>query len=196
MKDFFKKYRLSFDALTIANIIIGIMLTANPGFSTGFICIILGIVSLIWGTASLYKHFRVIRYGYRSRFDLAQAVLGIMLSILLIFGRKFLAAVLPTIIGFTIIFQSLSKIRMAIFQKNSGAEKWLLALVLHIIGLLLGLSLIFNPFKAFLGVIRLIGIVLLINGITRLFTDFMFTKEMEKINKESDNNIIDVDFTE
>jgi uncharacterized membrane protein HdeD (DUF308 family) len=85
---------------------------------------------------------------------------------------------------------------LAFFQKKSGAEKWLLSLILHTIGLLLGLSLIFNPFTAFLGVIRLIGIALLINGITRLFTDFIFTKEMDKINRKSDENIIDIEYTE
>ena len=85
---------------------------------------------------------------------------------------------------------------MAIFQKKSGANKWALGLVLNIFGLILGLSLVFNPFKAFLSVIRLVGIVLLINGITRLFTDFFFAREMDKINNKSDSNVIDVEFTD
>ena len=196
MKNFFKKYHLSLDPLTIANIIIGIMLTIHPRFSTGFICIILGIVCLAWGGFSIYKHFAAKKYGYTSRFDLIQAVMGLILSFVFIFCRRFLASVLPVLIGTTIIFQSNSKINMAIFQKKSGANKWALGLVLNIFGLILGLSLVFNPFKAFLSVIRLVGIVLLINGITRLFTDFFFAREMDKINNKSDSNVIDVEFTD
>lgn len=196
MKNFFKKYRLSFDPLTIANIIIGIMLTINPEFSTRFISIALGIVSLIWGIGSIYRNINVKKYGYRSKFDIAQAVVGIILSFLFIFCGNFLAAVLPIIIGIAIAFQSISKIRMALFQKYSGAEKWLLGFVLNIIGFILGMCLIFNPFKAFMKVIRLMGIVLLINGISRLFTDFFFAHEMDKIKNETSENVIDVDFTE
>lgn len=196
MKEFFRKYHLSFDPLTIANIIIGIMLTVNPEFSTGFICIILGIVSMVWGITSLYKHFKAKKYGFISRFDMIQAIAGIFLSFILIFCRGFLAAVLPVIIGLTIIFQSISKINMALYQKRSGAGKWHLGFVLNIIGLILGLSLVFNPFSAFMSVIRLVGIVLLINGVSRLFTDFFFAHEMDKINHESDDNIIDVEYTD
>ena len=185
MKNFFKKYHLSLDPLTIANIIIGIMLTIHPRFSTGFICIILGIVCLAWGGFSIYKHFAAKKYGYTSRFDLIQAMMGLILSFVFIFCRRFLASVLPVLIGTTIIF-----------QKKSGANKWALGLVLNIFGLILGLSLVFNPFKAFLSVIRLVGIVLLINGITRLFTDFFFAREMDKINNKSDSNVIDVEFTD
>ena len=196
MKEFFRKYHLSFDPLTVSNIIIGIMLTVNPEFSTGFICIVLGIVCLIWGISSLCRYFKAKKLEIISGFDMIQAVAGIGLSFLLIFGRSFLAAIFPMIIGFTIIFQSISKINMALYQKKSGAEKWLLGLVLNIVGLILGISLIFNPFSAFMSVIRLVGIVLLVNGITRLFTDFFFAHEMDKISNETDNKVIDVDYTE
>lgn len=196
MKEFFRKYHLTFDALTIANIIIGVMLMINPQFSLGLLCIILGIVSLIWGITSLVRHFKARRFGYRSRFDMIQAVTGIILCFVLIFCRPFLASVFPVIIGITIIFQSISKINMALYQKNSGAGMWLPGFVLNIIGLVLGLSLVFNPFAAFLSVMRLIGIVLLINGISRLFTDVLFAREMDKINRESKNNVIDVYFTD
>ncbi len=196
MKNFFGKYTLSLDPLTIANIVIGIMLTVNPGFSTGFICVILGIVSLVWGVTSLIRHFRYKRYGYSSRLDMIQAITGIALSFVLIFCREFLAAVFPVIIGLAIIFQSISKINMALYQKRSGAGRWHLGFVLNIIGLVLGFSLVFNPFSAFLSVMRLIGIVLLVNGVSRLFTDILFAHEMDRIQSQSGGSVIDVDYTD
>ena len=42
MREFFEKYKLSFDPLTIANIVLGIVLIINPEFSTR---LILAIVS-------------------------------------------------------------------------------------------------------------------------------------------------------
>lgn len=198
MKNFFKKYRMSFDLLTVANIVIGIILTANPEFFTKFVSIILGIACLFWAATSLVRHFRAMRYGFRSKFDIIQAVIGISLSLLLFFGGKFLASVIPMIIGFTVITQSISKIQLAVFQKRAGAEKWLLGLVLNIIGLLLGFTLIFNPFSAFINVIRLLGIVLLINGVSRLFTDFLYAHEMDKVvgTDSEGNQIIDVEYKE
>ena len=75
MKNFFKKYRMSFDLLTIANIVIGILLTANPEFFTKFVSIILGIACLFWAATSLVRHFRAMRYGFHSKFDIIQAVI-------------------------------------------------------------------------------------------------------------------------
>lgn len=196
MKNFFKKYRLSFDPLTITNIIIGLTLTINPLFSTKFICTILGIACLIWGLVNLIKFFAYSESLYHSKFDTAQAVIGIILGFTFFFGHRAIASILPVIIGITIIFQSISKIRLALFQKRSGAQKWMLGFVLNILGVILGVSLVFNPFGSFLNIIRLVGIVLLINGITRLFTDFLFAKEMDKINREADRNIIDVEYKE
>ncbi len=195
MKNFLRKYRLSLDPLTISNIVFGLFLIINPEFSTKFIFIILGVISLIWGIVSLYRHFRVKKFGYKSKFDMIQAIAGIVLCFIFIFCYKMLAAILPIIIGIIIILQSISKIKMALYQKRSGADKWLLAMSLNIIGLLLGIFLFFNPFKALLNVVRLIGIILFINGITRLFTDFFFEKEMDKINHEG-SDIIDVTFDE
>ena len=130
--------------------------------------------------------------------DSIQAVIGTALSLLLFFGGKFLASVIPMIIGFTVITQSISKIQLAVFQKRSGAEKWLLGLVLNIIGLILGFTLIFNPFGAFINVIRLLGIVLLIHGVSRLFTDFLYAHEMDKVvgTDSEGNQIIDVEYKE
>ena len=189
-----RKNHLSFDPLTIANIVIGIILIINPEFSTAVICILLGIVSLIWGIFSIYKHFFAKKYGYKSKFDIFQGVAGILLSFIFIFCYNALASFLPIPIGIAIIFQSISKIRMAIFQKRSGARKWSLPMCLNIMSLILGTCLIINPFKSFPNVIRLIGIVLLINGITRLFTDFFFSREMDKISRDNDDNAIDVTF--
>jgi len=189
-----KKNHLSFDPLTIANIVIGIILIINPEFSTLVICILLGIVSLVWGIFSIYKHFFAKKYGYKSKFDMFQGFLGILLSFIFIFCYKILASFLPIPIGLAIIFQSISKIRMALYQKRSGAGKWSLPMCLNIMSLILGTCLIISPFKSFLNVIRLIGIVLLINGITRLFTDFFFSREMDKISRDNDDNTIDVTF--
>ena len=77
---------------------------------------------------------------------------------------------------------------------------WLPGFILNILGLLLGISLVFNPFAAFLSVMRLVGIGLVVNGISRLFTDVLFAREMEKISpqkySEDSSKVIDVDFTD
>lgn len=194
MREFFEKYKLSFDPLTIANIVLGIVLIINPEFSTRLICIILGFICLIGGIFSIYKYFAAKKFGYKSKFDTVQAIVGIILSFVFLFCPDFVATLFPIIIGILIIMQSISKIRLAMFQKNAGAKKWTLALTLNIIGLILGICLVFNPFSAFLSIIRMMGIVLLINGISRLFTDFFFAREMDKISRDEKDMAIDVTF--
>ncbi len=194
MREFFEKYKLSFDPLTIANIILGITLIINPKFSTRIFCIIIGVVCLVWGIFSIYNYFSAKKFGYKSKFDTFQAVAGIILSFIFLFCNDFISSLFPRIIGIFIITQSISKMRLALFQKNAGAKKWPLALTLNIIGLFLGICLIFNPFSAFLNIMRMLGIVLLINGITRLFTDFFFAREMEKISRDEKDSAIDVTF--
>lgn len=193
MKKHFRQHHLSFDALTLANLVIGIILTINPKFSTTAICVVLGCACIIWACKSIYNYFSAKKNGYTSVSDCLCAYAGIFLGIFFLTGIKFIVSLLPLIIGFAIVFQSISKIRCALYRKKAGTEKWLFPLILNIIGLITGFFLIYNPFNTMLNILRLLGIVLFINGISRIFNDYLFTGEMKKAQKD---DIIDVSFTE
>ncbi len=193
MKKRLKQHRLSFDALTLANLVIGAILTINPKFSTTVICIILSVACLIWSGKSLFSYFKKKKNGFVSHFDLLSACAGLAAGIFFLTGIQIVVSLLPLIIGMTVSVQSVSKIRFALYQKKTGTRKWLLPLILNIFGLLLGILLVCNPFKTMMNILRLLGIVLFINGISRIFTDFLFAGEMEKSQKD---DIIDVSFSE
>lgn len=193
MKKFIKQHHLSFDALTIANLVIGLILTINPKFSTTVICLILGASCLIWSGKSFYKYFSAKKNGFISVLDLTCACAGVFMCVFFLTGIQIVTALLPVIIGFTVSFQSITKIRLALYHKKAGTGKWLLPLILNIIGLILGFLLVYNPFKTMMNILRLLGIVLFINGISRIFTDYIFAGEMEKSQKD---DIIDVSFSE
>lgn len=193
MKKILKQHRLSFDALTLANLIIGSILTINPKFSTTVICLILGIACLVWSGKKFFNYFSAKKNGFISRFDLICACAGILAGTFFFTGIQIVIALLPVIIGFAVSFQSVSKLRLALYRKKSGADKWLLPLILNIIGLLLGILLVYNPFKTMMNILRLLGIVLFINGISRIFNDFIFSDEMKKTQKD---DIIDVSFSD
>lgn len=193
MKKCFKQHRLSFDALTIANLVIGLILTINPKLSTTVICLILGLACFIWSGTKIFSYFKGDKNTLKSRIDLICACAGFFIGIFFITGIQIVVSLLPIIIGFTVSVQSIAKIRLALYQKRSGATKWLLPLVLNIIGFILGFLLIYNPFKTMMNILRLLGIVLFINGISRIFNDFLFTGEIEKSGKD---DIIDVSFSD
>ncbi|MDO5560837.1 MAG: DUF308 domain-containing protein [Oscillospiraceae bacterium] len=192
-----KRYHLSIDFVTAVNIILGIVLIVNPSFSTNAVCNILGIVSLLWAAISFIQYFSTKKFGISSKFEMFQGLAGAVLCFIFFFAKSFLTRLIPLIVGLTIGVQSISKIKLALLQKKNGVDKWLLALILNIAGLLVGLCLVINPFSSLMTVIRFIGIALVINGIIRFISDFFLIRQIYNMsNTGTRPDIIDIPYNE
>ena len=79
-------------------------------------------------------------------------------------------AILPVALGAVVVVDSCISLKRAFQLKELGMERWWIAALLAVVTLLFGLVVMFNPFQSALLVIRIVGGVLIYQGISDLVT--------------------------
>ena len=79
-----RSIKVSFIAVSVVLIALGLWLLICPGVSSAAICVALGAVSVLYGTIKLLGYFSNDLYRLAFQFDLAVGILSIILGMLLI----------------------------------------------------------------------------------------------------------------
>ncbi len=96
---------------------------------------------------------------------LAIGVVTLLVGILLYIHPEITMVTLPFMIGFLMLFRSVSGIGFALDLKNYGGKAWGYLLALGILGTLISFFLLFNPVAAGMTLVAATGLVMLIIGI-------------------------------
>lgn len=100
---------------------------------------------------------------------LAIGVATLLVGILLYIHPEITMVTLPFMIGFLMLFRSVSGIGFALDLKNYGGNSWGYLLALGILGTLVSFFLLFNPIAAGMTLVAATGLVMLIIGIFHVF---------------------------
>ena len=173
-----KKFRVNFGEylISIFGIIAGVLLAIFPQESVNIITYGIGTVSIIYGIMKVvsYLQNRVISFYYAG-----ELVMGIILVGIGIFGFTNpggIFAILPIILGILVLIEGVSKIQRALMLKNYQYPRWGTAMVLGAAFTGLGLLLVINPFEALVVTVRILGIVLVGDGIAGLWVSLALRK--------------------
>ena len=148
-----KKY----DLLTsIILLVLGILLLFIPGSIVTTVIRIFGIVILVVGILSVLNSSR----NKTNNTDLVYGILISILGIVFISNPQTIASIIPFILGVWIIIKSLFKLQFISTLRKSSVD-YIKPLVINIITLILGIVLVFNPFKGAETLIRIIGIFMI-----------------------------------
>ena len=82
-----------------------------------------------------------------------------------------------------ILIKSAIRLQYVFFLKDSGSEEWIKAMIVNILTLILGLVLVFNPFKGAEAIMRIIGIFMIIYAILDIFEYYMTKPKKVKVIK-------------
>lgn len=175
MKDLFKRARTSGIILSVVIILLGILLMVFPTGSIEFVTMIIGIGVLVWGIGKLVGFF-LSRDVIAVRFDLAGGLLMTMLGIFVIFNPAGLAGFVLSVTGIAILVDSIFKIQAALSAKHAGLPRWQAVLIPAIIACIGGVLIVFNPFGAARLLVRVIGISVIVSGITNLISAICITQ--------------------
>lgn len=163
-----KKY----DLLTsIVLLVLGILLLVVPGGIVTSIIRLFGFIILALGILSIVN-------SVKCKSQNAELVYGILISILgLVFisNPYVIASIIPFILGVWIITKSAFKLQFVATLKRTNSPDYIKPLVVNIITLILGLVLIFNPFRGAETIIRIIGIFMIVYSLLDIL-DYCFTK--------------------
>ena len=162
-----KKYDIMSSTIFV---IVGILLLLVPGRIVTTIIRLFGVIILILGILSLLNILK-------NKSNSAELVSGILISILgLVFisNPHTIASIIPFILGVWIVIKSAFKLQFSYSLKRSSIN-YIKPLVINIITLILGLVLIFNPFKGAEALIRIVGGFMVVYGILDIL-NYGYTK--------------------
>ena len=179
---------------SILYVLLGLALLLRPELSTTVLCTALGVVLILRGLSDILD-FVFHRDG--SLYYSLHLVAGIVLAavgVWLVTRPTLIAVVIPRIIGVLILFHGLKDLGDAMTLRKNKSPRALAAMILGLVTIALGALLVVNPFSAFATVVRIIGIVLIYDGVSDLWITSEVTRAVRLAEKELQGKVIDVDY--
>lgn len=110
--------------------------------------------------------------GMRANFALVFAILDIVVGIIFIMKPTVGLVTLGYLFAFWFIIDSLERLTVASVLRNFGTGYYVLSIILDILGLVMGILLLFNPMIAILSINLLLAIYFAIFGINAILIAF------------------------
>ncbi len=163
----------------IVLIVLGITLLFIPGEVITTIIRIIGAVII---ASSVLTIIDVIR-GKNTNFELIYSVLIGILGIIFITNPEVIAGIIPLVLGIWFILKSSIKLQYVFKLKQDGTDYWIKPLVVNILMLILGVILVFNPFKGAEALMRIIAGFILLYATLDIIEEVMTRPKKVKVIK-------------
>ena len=171
----------NYDSLMILiYVIVGLIMVINPEFVSHAVNYVLGSIIIIFGVVFLFKLLQTKQFKQLSRLELLIALMCVAFGLFLIFNSTILLAILPIAAGIIIMLDALIQIGDGFKLKKYKYKLWYVNLLVGLAFLAFSIFIILKSNDIGLLLIRIIGGVLLIDGIFEFVTD-------AKIKKINDN---------
>ena len=152
-----KKYDIT---SSIVLLVLGILLLLVPGGIVTTIIRLFGVIILVIGITSVLSEIKIKKQST----DFVNGILIGILGLVFISSPHTIASIIPFILGVWIAIKSVFKLQFSYSLKRTSSD-YVKPLVINIIELILGLVLVFNPFKGAEALIRIIGGFMVVYGL-------------------------------
>lgn len=193
--NYIKSLKVNYSLSAVICVILGIVLLVWPGQSTQVVCMILGIVLGGFGIIQIILYLAT---KEKTMVSHSMMMLGIVLAVIggwIVLKPDTIIKAIPMIVGILIVIHGLHNAVQAIDLKKMQYDNWWVALLLSLLTVALGIILICNPFTVVDTVVRLIGAFLIYDGLSDMWIlsrVFKTKKNKEKI-IDTDAVIMDED---
>jgi len=148
-------------------LILGLVLVIWPGTARSIICYAIGALLIIFGLGRVLSQWNSMGFlslgnGY------LMGLVCLLMGLLLIIHTEALTAIFGTGLGLIIMADSLIKLQISYQLRKSHLGSARRNAICALVTLLLGLLMLFNPFKAIDAMTIFIGICLMLDGIINL----------------------------
>lgn len=193
--NYIKSLKLNYSLSAVICVILGIVLLVWPGQSTQVVCMVLGIVL---GGFGLIQIILYLATKEKTMISHSMMMLGVVLAVIggwIVLKPETIIKAVPMIVGILIVIHGLHNAVQAIDLKKMQYDNWWVALLLSLLTVALGVVLICNPFTIVDTVVRIIGAFLVYDGLSDMWIlsrVFKTKKNREKI-IDTDAVIVDED---
>lgn len=194
MNSILKRIKTNAILSALLYVVIGLVLLLRPELSTSALCTALGIVLILRGLSDILDFVFHKDGSLYYSLHLAGGIVIAAVGVWLVSKPTLIAVLVPRVIGLLILFHGCSNLGDTLkLQKNKSSQS-LAALILSGITLALGVLLVVNPFAAFTTVVRVIGAVLIYDGVSDIWISMQVSKAVKLAEKELQGEVIDVDY--
>lgn len=179
-KDFNKIFTTSI-LTSIVFIALGVFLLVRPGTTIRIISYTLGTIIILLGSISFGKYFSGKTRGVD--FNLIYGSLCTIMGLVIILNPNALATLIPFILGFWIVINSIIKIQYSLNLREHNSNAYISTLIIGILTLLWGLILVFNPFSGAIAITQMIGIFIIVYSILDLIESTLLHRNIKKFSK-------------
>ena len=186
--NYIKSLKVNYSLSAVICVILGIVLLVWPGQSTQVVCMVLGIVL---GGFGLIQIILYLATKEKTMVSHSMMMLGVVLAVIggwIVLKPETIIKAVPMIVGILIVIHGFHNAVQAIDLKKMQYDNWWVALLLSLLTVALGVVLICNPFTIVDTVVRIIGAFLVYDGLS----DMWFLSRVFKTKKNRDK-IIDTD---
>ena len=193
--NYIKSLKVNYSLSAVICVILGIVLLVWPGQSTQVVCMVLGIVL---GGFGLIQIILYLATKEKTMVSHSMMMLGVVLAVIggwIVLKPETIIKAVPMIVGILIVIHGFHNAVQAIDLKKMQYDNWWVALLLSLLTVALGVVLICNPFTIVDTVVRIIGAFLVYDGLSDmsiLSRVFKTKKNREKI-IDTDAVIVDED---
>ncbi len=163
-----RRFRISFILLSAAYILLGLMRLVYQNPESFAICYLLGGLALVGGLIRLAFYFTRRRVRHIFRNDLAIGVILLAAGIYCFFKPIIVLELLPTLLGFAILFDSVLKMEYALDSRRLGSRLWAVLMLLSLVSALCSILLVSGSFAGTV-LFYFLGGVLVYDGLINLF---------------------------
>ena len=129
----------------------------------------------------------------RNELDIVYGIVTAIFGIIIIKNYQMIASIIPAVIGIAIVISSAGKLNYAFQLRSQENRMWKTTMVLSIISTICGLILLFNPFAAALGIMKIIGGFIVLYAILDLISTIAIRSSVNGIHKAMEETITDAE---
>lgn len=188
MKQILKTVKWSLILASLLYLFLGIALLIYPDASSLILCYIIA------GVLTAYGLFNIIAYFGKMRGSWIGLVVGIICGIFGIYSfaqPTRISEIISIILGIVIIVDGIMSLRRDFELREMGFPRWWIPLILDLLTVLLGGLVVFNPALFAQALLQIIGIILIYESISDLWSIIRLSNLIRKAKKKVSDTYIE-----
>jgi uncharacterized membrane protein HdeD (DUF308 family) len=193
-----KKVLGNFTVLSVFCIVMGIALIIRPDFFTRVVGLVVGGVITAMGAVALLRYFIRTKTDPNNASGLISGGILVLAGVFVMVRPDFIPKVIAFVFGAYMLISGITNIQGAFALKKNNSTRWIKAMVSAVLTTLAGLMLVINPILLADVTFRLMGVCLLISGMSNIGGTLLTGRNKKESNIRFDNRdngqkFIDID---
>ncbi len=175
-----KSFKWNAASISLGSILLGVILAFWPAMAARTVCYLLSAELLLGTFGYLLSYFSGRRHGLPSGSDL---MIGLLLAIAAAFvaGKAdSIIGLVPLLMGAVFAVQGTVRLQRSMELKQVAYRGWGMVMLYALLTIGFGVVLLFNPFRAATGMIRVLGIGLFVSGFSDIVTMISVTRQVRR----------------